>query len=105
MFPHSYLQIARLNMLRIEWAPRPQYLSSIPLEILPLSLCGLLVKALPPVKRISARPQDTTEIGDLRLALDDGVDQLQLSLSNLDDLLNETGSDLVLEFLNPVMNL
>lgn len=39
---------------------------------------------------------------DLRFGLHHRIDQVQLSLSNLDDLLNETSANLVLELLNPV---
>lgn len=39
---------------------------------------------------------------DLRFGLHHRIDQVQLSLGNLDDLLNKTSANLVLELLNPV---
>lgn len=39
---------------------------------------------------------------DLRFGLHYRIDQVQLSLGNLDDLLNKTSANLVLELLNPV---
>lgn len=38
---------------------------------------------------------------DLRFGLHHRIDQVQLSLGNLDDLLNKTSANLVLELLNP----
>lgn len=39
---------------------------------------------------------------DLRFGLHHRIDQVQLSLGDLDDLLNKTSANLVLELLNPV---
>lgn len=44
--------------------------------------------------------QQNSRCRDLHLALDHGVHKLELPLSNLNDLFNQAGSDLVLELLN-----
>lgn len=74
---------------------------NLPLEVCPLSFCGFLVQALPSThKLVQWRAKKTGQCCNLHLALNHGVNQLELSLGHLNDLLDQTGTDLVLEFLN-----
>lgn len=74
-----------------------------PLKVRPLSLVGLLVQALPSVWQIVRNDRLAPQYNvNLRLGLHHRVDELELSLSDLDDLLDETSPNLVLDLLNPV---
>jgi len=73
------------------------------LKVDPLALIELLVQAFPAVlQSVSEFSRSKNEQVDLRLGLHHGIHELELSLGNLDDLLDEARANLVFEFGNSV---
>lgn len=82
-------------MIQVQIKPSSQ---SIPIVLLRASRPGSPIYQC---VSITAHKRNVARCRDLHLALDHSVNKLELSLSNLDDLLDQTGSNLGLELLDP----
>jgi hypothetical protein len=79
-------------------------LFGLSLKVCPLAIDGLVLEVLPAGIEVSIRvlAKEDEYAGYLHLGLLHGGNHGQLALGDLDDLLNETGTNLVLQLGNPV---
>lgn len=84
---------------------RPLLYLSSSLKSNPLALGRRLLKGLPTVLVVSDVLYFSPNPANLHLGLNHGIRQLELALSDLDDLLNQAGTNLVLQLSNPARTL